>query len=406
MPVVSLYRIHGRAHYFLELICDDQAQLDVVTEALQSLDRAIENTETMIVARYTSTPELCAMPRIDTDERTQQLKEVVDKVLAPISDQLLAHISELHASQFASLEPHMQLRTLNLYQELMAESPYLNTAADNPLQPAVLDLVTGVIERNTSRITNAGMTAIRDHVERAHVAVALQITNEIFSGDDQKWQSELKMADALWKKWGLRVWGERVYPAWNAHPLLHHVFRVDSDVLDSLRILGDARNSFAHYRASDLAHVMRVAREVFNHSYKILGWLDSVSEILTNPVVPFQAAASTISAGRRGRDLELLNSIRMLRVDLARLAETSTVHTDEQLRAIVREIQGVASGVRDLDVTLVETVSSKVLPLLTSSQRGSAVAMLDALKGSVGTIPAGVASSLLAAIVAAALKFG
>jgi DNA-binding Lrp family transcriptional regulator len=409
MPIVSLYRIHGR-DYLLELICDDQAQLDVVTLGVQALDRAIDNTTTMVVARYTAVPELHAPPRMDTEERAQQLKEVVDKVLAPISDQLLAHVSEKHASRFSTLEPHMQWRILNLYQELTADSPYLRPGdGSNPLQPAVIELITGAIESDTSRIRNAGMTAIRDHVEHTHMTAVAQITDEIFGGEDQKWQSELKMRDAAWKKWGLRVWGEHVYPAWNAHPLLQHVFRVESDVLVSLRIVGDARNSFAHYNVTDITEVgymMRVAREVFNHSYKILRWLDTLRETLANPVVPFQAVAKTIAAGRHGRELELLNSIRSLRVDLARLVIETSKDSDRQLHVIVQEIQSIADGVRELDITLVERISDRVLPLLTLQQRSSAAAALDALKGSVGTIPAGVASSLLAAVVATALKFG
>jgi tetrahydromethanopterin S-methyltransferase subunit B len=98
--------------------------------------------------------------------------------------------------------------------------------------------------------------------------------------------------------------------------------------------------------------------------------------------------------------------MRSLRVDVNRLNAATAVHADEQFRIIGREIQAVADGVKDLDTTLIESISSKVLPLLTLPQRGGALATLDALKGSVGTIPAGVASSLLAALVAAALKFG
>jgi DNA-binding Lrp family transcriptional regulator len=405
MPVVSLYRMHGRPHYLLELICDDQAQLDAVTITLLTLDHAIDNTETIVVAaRYVTAPELYSAQRIGADERTQQLKEVVDKVLGPISDQLLAHVSEMQASQFLALDPQMQLRVLSLYQELTADSPYLDATVANPLYPMVVELVAGIIEGNTSRVTNAALTAIRDHVERLHLALACQITETIFDGDDHKWQSTLKTSNSLWKQWGLRVWGERIYPAWNQHALLQYLFKVEGDVLDSLRILGDARNRFAHYRAADLTHVIPVAREVFNQSYKILRWIDAVAAKLANPVVPFQAAASMIAAGKHGRDIELLASIRTLRVDLRRLAIASTAH-DGQLSLIVQHIQDVADGVRALDSSLLDGLSRNIVPLLPPPQRGAATAMLETLKGSVATIPAGIASSLLAAMVATALKF-
>jgi hypothetical protein len=405
MPVVSLYRIQG-SQYFLEMICDDQAQLDRVTDKLQSLDRAIEDAETLIIARYEGMVELYTLPHLGVDERSQQMKNVVDNALMPISDRLRAQLSERHEAQFAGLDPHVQLRILSLYQELTEDGPYLGHNRKSMLQPAVVELVTGVIEGNKSRINNAGLTVVRDHVETPHKVLLIKITDEIFAGDDQKWQSEFKMSDALWQKWGLRAWGERVYPKWNEHSLLHHLFKVEPDILESLRFLGDARNSFAHPRDSELGQLTHIVREVFNHSYKVRNWLESVSTTLANPTVPFQAVVEAIGTGRPERHLELIKNIKVLQVDLERLTRAAAQQRDEQLREIAQGVRDLAGGMRELDATLVERVSTSIVPMLATTQQSSAAAMLDALKGSIGTVPAGVASSLLAALMTAALRIG
>ncbi|HEY2092303.1 MAG TPA: hypothetical protein VGJ81_10455 [Thermoanaerobaculia bacterium] len=403
MPVVALYRLQGRPQYLLELICDDQAQLDSVTVRLLTVDHSIENTETLVVARYVVAKERYSTTDIALDERRRQMKKVVDQVLRPISDELLAQVSELHASQFADLEPYLQLRVLNLYQELTVDSLYLTSYSANPLYAAVIELVTGLIEQNASRVTNAGVTVIRDHVERANLALASYVTDSIFGGDAQKWQSVLKASDSNWRKWGLRVWGERIYPAWNGHALLQHVFKVESGIIDSLRILGDLRNSLAHFRDADLAEVIHTVREVFNRSYKVLRWLEEATESIHDPMAQFRAAAAAISAGRHGRELALLQDMKSFSVDLRNI-DSAVSQDDDHVPSILGELRELDQGDLELNGSLLERVGESVVPLLAPSEHDAALALLEALSGSIGSIPSGLASCLLAGIVAKAVK--
>jgi hypothetical protein len=399
MPIVSLFRGRDPARgYVLQMIFKDQAQLDRVTDRMKTIDKAIGDSSTLIVAKSWERPESLATQRYAEDDAKVHATAIVSRAVTPITKQLHAELPEQVMARFRELTEVRQLQILGIYQELTTTSPYLTDDILSFAPRLAMSLVQPIVDEDVGALKNVGLSIIRDKVETRHVELARILTDQYLLGDTKKWQSELKMSDGLWRKWGLATWGDRLYPAWNAHPVYGSAFHVDEDILQSLHFLGVIRNQFAHTREIPIDELIPTVRDAFTYSFRVLGWLPVATQRAIRPQVPLAKVADLILKERKGTELSLLLDIHGMQVETVNLLRATKDGRDSQLSELITRVEELQAGQRQLDHETLEIVENLVLPRIAEANRGAARKSLEFLKSSITTLPSNVAGSLIAAL--------
>ena len=288
-PLVSVYDCAGaRFSYLIELICDDEGQLDELTDYIQRLHEAVYDTYTMIVAKYVDKAIRYSDTKHDRAQNYFLLSDISQKELQPLLENIRKQFSVEVLTAFIDAPSELRLQALQLYGELKRIEEKQTSAS--LFKEFVEPLLKSVLKKRVGETKSVGLGLVRDVIEQRHSEVAKLIVNNVFAGTPELFQSELKMSNVSHWKWGLGVWGEQVYDRWNKHSLFGKIMQVPEDVLWSLQVLGRARNAFAHSRDSDFDETVQKVRETWYHGAGVLAWIKTAEDKLRQPHIPVDKA--------------------------------------------------------------------------------------------------------------------
>lgn len=405
MPIISLFRGRDPARaYVLQMIFKDQAQLDRVTDRMKTIDKAVGDSSTLIVAGSWERPESLAAQRYAEDDAKVHATAIVARAITPLTKALHAALPESVMAEFRALDEPKQLQILGIYHELTATNPYLTEGIRAFAPRLVLNFVQAMVEGNAGSLKNVGLSILRDRVETEHLELVKILTDSYLIGDQKKWQSELRMSDALWRKWGLGTWADRIYPAWNAHPVYGTAFHVEDSIIQSLHFLGSVRNQFAHTRETSVDELIPTVRDAFSFSYKVISWLEEAKQRAVRPVVPLSKVAEMMLKERKSAELSLLLDIRGMQVDTISLLQAMKAEIDQPLADLIQRVEEMQAGQAKLDNETIDIVEHLVLPRIAEANQSAARKSIAYLRSSLTTLPSNIAGSLIAALIWLALR--
>jgi DNA-binding Lrp family transcriptional regulator len=403
-PLISVYRCASpKFSYLIQLICDDQSQLDRLTDEIQDASDAVWDTNTMIVAKNEERPFLYSSSSAEQADAQVAVGLISDQGLLPLVQSVRRAGPDL-ASLFDAASVEQQLTAVDLQRDL-AEPDGL--ALPEEFGPFALDLIRGALRDRASDIKNAGQALVRDCVEPAHNKVVSLVVREVFGDNMDYFQSELKMSDKLYWKWGLRVWGQLVYPKWNAHPFLGQLLTVPEGVLWSMGVVGQTRNRFAHVRTSvGNRELIQAAREVFYHAAVVQRWSEEALAVLVDPAVRWRAIRESMLGPKDRQVTRMLEELVSLREQVFAKLDEHRSEMEPQMQSIADTIVAIRDGQTNLNEETLDDLETRMLQVLNSSRGEQAKSGFSYLRKAVEDLPIGVAASLLASILGGAMGLG
>ena len=233
------------------------------------------------------------------------------------------------------------------------------------------------------------------------------MVREVFGDNMDYFQSELKMSDKLYWKWGLRVWGQLVYPKWNAHPFLGQLLTVPEGVLWSMGVVGQTRNRFAHVRTSvGNRELIQAAREVFYHAAVVQRWSEEALAVLVDPAVRWRAIRESMLGPKDRQVTRMLEELVSLREQVFAKLDEHRSEMEPQMQSIADTIVAIRDGQTNLNEETLDDLETRMLQVLNSSRGEQAKSGFSYLRKAVEDLPIGVAASLLASILGGAMGLG
>ncbi|MEM4203980.1 MAG: hypothetical protein QXS54_07925 [Candidatus Methanomethylicaceae archaeon] len=399
-PLSSIYRCGG-AHYayLLEMIVDDQEELDWITDHIQELDPNIGDTETLILAKASFSPVSYSQRRRGLPGQYAALREVFDHTLLPLAQSLIRAFPSLEAS-LTEASPEQQFRALSIYYDLVEKSPYPRISELPLVRDHQCEFLRGVLEGNSLVLQNAGLSFIRDVLERQHRELIKDLLAHFFRNNEGEMQKVFKAEDSRWHQWGLAKWANYRYPNWNQHRVYGAILQVPDDVLRSLALVGQTRNRLAHEtQIVEFATLTQQVREVFYHGYCILSWLQTAEAIIRRPYVPLSVVREIISFGPDDPIFSILSEVRVKQDEMVGLLKSLRRSSDESAQSLANLLEEVRSGVRAIDDRTLSVFEEVVIPRIRDREKGSAQRLLSFLKESASALPSDVIANILASLI-------
>lgn len=403
-PLVSVYRCSSpKFGYLVQLICDDQGQLDRLTDEIQELSEVVWNTVTMVVAKNEERPFLYSASSAEQADAQVAASQMSDQRVLPLLQALRSSSPEM-PPLFDSAGPAQQLTAVSLYGEFVEPDGELLPAC---FEPFALDLIRGVLRDRAPDIKNAGQALVRECVEPAHLEVAKLLSRDVLGGTDEYWHSELKQSDAQYWKWGLGVWGEYVYPHWNKHDLFGKLMLVPDSVLWSFKAVGQMRNRFSHARPeAGNRDLLQAAREAFAHSAIVYRWSRAAVKTLADPAIRFAAVRESILGSRSRNAGKILAKLDSFQEQLLAVLAEHRNAVEPRVRDLADAVLQIGAGKLDLTPDSLDELEKRMLQVLDASRQEEAKSGFAYLRQALRDLPPGVAASVLASMLSGALGLG
>ena len=403
-PVSSIYRCAGHYAYILEAICDDQEQLDEITDFLQEIIPYGGDTETLILAKAKFSPILYYQRMEGNAGRYLAGKQIFSQTLWPLVQQLIKEEPEVELALLRAL-PERRFESVAIFHELARANPRFQELSPSfpLLRRYLLEFIRGVLTENAKTIQNAGLGLVRDVVEKAHSELVEELLWEVFEGNEGDLQKALKADNAKWRKWGLAKWANHLYPNWKRDRLYSAILNVPDNVLLSLAFVGAVRNRFAHDAAIEPAtELTPYVKEAFRHAYQILQWVSEARDRIHAPAVPLRVVQDIVTSGGNLSAAHLAK-LRVNQEEMLLLLNQIKSQSNEEWSKIGQQLEEISRGVSVIDERTLAMVEELVLPRVASRERKGIQRLFEYLRGQASALPPEVVVAILADLISKAL---
>lgn len=403
-PVSSIYRCAGHYAYILEVICDDQEQLDRITDFLQEIIPYGGDTETLILAKAKFSPILYSQRMEGNAGRYLAGKQIFSQTLWPLIQQLIKEEPEIELALLRA-SPEKRFESVAIFHELARSNPRFQALYPSfpLLRRYLLEFIRGVLTENAKTIQNAGLGLVRDVVEKAHRELVEELLREVFDGNEGDLQKALKADNARWRKWGLAKWANHLYPNWKRDRLYSAILDVPDEILLSLGFVGTVRNRFAHDAAvAPVTELTSYVKETFQHAYQILQWVSEAKERIHSPVVPLRVVQEIVTSGESPSAAQLAK-LKVNQEEILVLLNQIKSQSNEEWAKIGQQLEKINRGVSVIDERTLAMVKELVLPRMASRERKGIERLFEYLQNQASALPPEVVVAILANLISKAL---
>lgn len=404
-PLTSIYSCGGPPYaYLLEMIFDDQEQLNEVTDTIQEIDEAIDDTVTYIIADTAFAPVKFSQHKHEQAELFALSENMLKDSIEPTIKRLLGHLPNELEGLFKEADPDTRMDVVSLYRELIQYNPNLYRMSDdkiNQIMTHFVEFIRGVLKRNNRIIMNAGFSLVIDEVETRHIEFVKSIVENIFYNDNGLFINILDVRKSDWTRWGLAVWGNSRYPNWNNDHLHSAVFEVPKYIMQSLTFVGNARNNYAHVsNKKNNKNLIHLVSETFQQSYHLIIWITDTSEKVINPSIPLRKAKSAILLLKD----EMIGRVLVQQEEIIRLLKIMNDLDDVRWSSLSTQLRILNNGQGGIKANTLTIIEELVIPMITERNKPRAKHALAYLKKTAKSLPAEVAATIISGLIANALE--